>query len=182
MITIPIKEGYIRTFTGAHFNPLEPDPELIDPIDIAHALALVNRFTGHTHAPFSVAQHSCLVHDNVSDEHKLWGLMHDASEAYLSDMARPVKIQPEMNFYREAEEKLMEAIANRFDLKLPMPKEVKKIDDTLLHTEIRDFFSVSPNGHKVLEERLEAWGWRESKLQFLNRCQRLGIKIEAIVV
>ena len=182
MIVDMIRPGYIRTYTGIHFNPLDPDPELIDPVDIAHSLSLVNRFTGHTNFPLSVAQHSCLVSDYVSVENKLWGLLHDASEAYLSDLARPVKIQDEMCFYREAEDKLMEAICERFNLDLPIPEEVKEADDILLHTEIRDFFHISPNGHRVLKNVLESWGWRESKLQFVKRCQELGIKIGTILV
>lgn len=178
----PIEPGFIRTYSGIHFNPLDPDPELIDPIDLAHSLATTNRFTGHACFPLSVAQHCCLVHDCVSEENKKWGLLHDASEAYISDLARPVKVQDEMKFYRAVENKLLEAVAERFALTFPIPDEVSKFDDILLHTEIRDFFSVSPNGNEVLPERLEVWGWRESKLQFLNRCQALGIAVGAVVV
>lgn len=182
LINDTIADGYIRTFTGKHINPLDPDPELIDPLDIAHSLALVNRFTGHTRAPMSVAQHSCLVHDYVGESYRLEALLHDASEAYLSDLARPVKSQEEMNFYRVAEFKLMEAISEKFDFIFPLPETVKEADNVLLHTEIRDFFGVSPNGHRTLKEIIDPWEWKTSKLQFIIRLRQLDIDVGSVLV
>lgn len=174
-------DGTILTFTGKRINPLAPDPELIDPLDIAHALACCNRYTGHAFVPFSVAQHSCLVYDYVYKD-KLWALLHDASEAFLSDLARPVKIQEQMSFYIEAERILMNAIAQKFNLIMPIPLKIKEADDILLHTEMRDFFGVSPNGHTVLKELIKPWDWRTSKLNFIRRLQEQGIGVGSIVV
>ena len=93
--------NFIRTFTGRKFWPLSPRPEEIDIQDIAHALSLSCRWTGHTYCHYSVAEHSLRVsllaqqlilaenssRNNVvitsAREIALWGLLHDASEASL---------------------------------------------------------------------------------------------------
>ena len=86
---------WIMTYTGRRFFPLAPRAEDVCIEDIAHALALTNRFNGHTRVPYSVAQHSVLVSCALGNEHGpaagLVGLLHDASEAYLCDIPRPVK-------------------------------------------------------------------------------------------
>ncbi|MEM9149127.1 MAG: hypothetical protein AAGB19_01555 [Cyanobacteria bacterium P01_F01_bin.3] len=82
-------DAWIQTFTGKAFWPLEPDPELICIEDIAWALAHQSRYSGHCDRFYSVAEHSLWVSGQCSPEHKLWGLLHDASEAYLSDVVRP---------------------------------------------------------------------------------------------
>ena len=91
------QDDYLRTFTGKRFHMLGDDPDEIDIMDIAHALSHVNRFTGHTTHPYSVAAHSIFVADIVdhlygfNPERMLAALMHDASEAYLADIASPIK-------------------------------------------------------------------------------------------
>ena len=103
----------IRTFTGHMFYPLDPRPEDVCIEDIAHSLSLLCRFTGHTYAHYSVADHSLRVSrlaeklfvaeahspesekmQRMANEIALWGLLHDASEAYLQDMPRPLKYAP----------------------------------------------------------------------------------------
>lgn len=132
--------GFIATFSGGIIEPLNPDPEDILIEDIAHSLAHQCRFTGHTSHFYSVAQHSILVSELVPDELRLWGLLHDATEAYLADMARPIKHQPGFGeTYRTAEDVLMRAIAVRFGLseEFPMPKSVAEADNIVLGNEIR---------------------------------------------
>ena len=145
--TTDIKLPLICTFTGKRFNPLDPDPELIDIEDIAHGLSNVCRYGGQCKEFFSVAQHSTLVaasilRDNGSWDEAKWGLLHDAPEAYIGDIVAPLKVQEEYTFYREAEDNLMEAIAERFGLVSPMPEIVKKHDLIVRETEMRDFGSV----------------------------------------
>src|SRR5574342_1090607 len=96
--------GSIITYTGRLFWPLSPRLEDINILDICHALSNQTRFTGHTREFYSVAQHSCLVSDLLPEKFKLDGLLHDASEAYLMDLARPVKELEQMTFFREAED------------------------------------------------------------------------------
>jgi len=131
--------GGIATYSGRIVYPLSPDPADLDIEDIAHALSNQCRFTGHTKYFYSVAQHSYLASLYVPQKWALWGLLHDASEAYLSDMARPIKKMPEFGeFYLAAEDRLMQAVVERFGLEpiLPMPQAVKEVDDLLLGNEI----------------------------------------------
>lgn len=134
--TIP---GVIVTYTGKLVEPLNPDPETICIEDVAHALANSCRFTGHVRSFYSVAQHSVLVAELLPAPLRLVGLLHDASEAYLSDISRPVKRQPQFGtFYGEAEERLMLAVAERFGFDWPPDELVHLADDVLLRSEQRD--------------------------------------------
>jgi 5'-deoxynucleotidase YfbR-like HD superfamily hydrolase len=83
--------SWIQTYQGGCFEPFNPHPDQIHIRDIAHALALTCRFTGHCLDFYSVAQHSVMVSQIVSHKHALAGLLHDASEAYLTDVASPIK-------------------------------------------------------------------------------------------
>jgi hypothetical protein len=81
---------YIVTYTGRRFHFLDPKIDEISIEDIAHALSNVCRFTGHTKRFYSVAEHSCLV--SALCDNRLEGLLHDASEAYMSDLSSPLKM------------------------------------------------------------------------------------------
>jgi uncharacterized protein len=129
---------YFRTFTGRHVYPLASEPSQIDIEDIGHSLARLCRFLGHTEEFYSVAQHSVLVSRLVPPEDALWGLLHDASEAYLGDLPAPIKRDPAMAFYRDIEDRLLRTIAARFCLRPEMPESVKRADRLLLATEFRD--------------------------------------------
>ena len=73
---------WIITASGKRFYLRRPTPADIDAGDVAHALAHICRFNGHTREFYSVAQHSILVSRLLPDELKLAGLLHDAAEAY----------------------------------------------------------------------------------------------------
>jgi 5'-deoxynucleotidase YfbR-like HD superfamily hydrolase len=130
-------------------EPLDMKPEMVTIEDVAYALSNQPRFTGHVKRtdgfPITVAQHSCnvarLVLRKTSDVHEaLYGLLHDATEAYLSDMARPIKHYNEFgDAYRKIESGLMVAVAERFGLPAEMPESVKWADDFALRVECRDF-------------------------------------------
>jgi hypothetical protein len=130
-------DGYIGTFSGIHFWPLLPNPDDIVIEDIAHALAHQCRFGGHASKFYSVAEHSVHVSELCLPEHALWGLLHDASEAYLVDLPRPLKQLPEFAPYREAERRLQRAVAVRFGLPPYQPASVTEADDTMLWIEAR---------------------------------------------
>lgn len=133
---------YFRTFTGRQVCSLSPSPDEIDIDDIAHSLAYQCRFLGHTDGFYSVAQHSVLVSQIVPEQDALWGLLHDAAEAYLGDLPAPIKREPEMHVYRAAEERLLEAVATRFSLPPAIPDSVKQADRIVLATEFRDVTTV----------------------------------------
>lgn len=131
---------YIRTFLKIKFYPLEPVPQDIRIEDIAHALSLMTRANGHFAHFYSVGQHSvnCFHEAKVRGYQKnvqLACLLHDASEAYLSDITRPVKAH--LPQYREIEETLQTMIFERFGLFLTEEEqqEVKSVDDAILYHE-----------------------------------------------
>ena len=124
---------WIATYRGIRFWPFDPRPEEIDILDIAHALANICRWGGHCNHFISVAQHSVYVsqHVELHPHHssyppltsaektmiRRWGLLHDASEAYLGDLPRPIKRQ--MPGYSKHEHKILYHIAKKFGLDLP---------------------------------------------------------------
>lgn len=120
----------IRTFSGVYVNVFEPTEDMIIIEDIAHALSHQCRFGGHLPEFYSVAQHSYSCSMMVPDEHKLAALLHDASEAYLLDIPRPIKAG--LTNYKEIEDRLMRVIANKFGFQYPLHPEVKKADEVML--------------------------------------------------
>ena len=129
---------YITTYTGKHFEPTNPDPELICIEDIAHALSLICRGNGHIKTFWSVGQHciNCAKEARargLSDRMSLACLLHDASECYMSDIPRPFK--QELPAYREYEDRLLDMIYERFlgtRLSEEEQAQLKEIDDAML--------------------------------------------------
>jgi len=140
-------DNYIETYTGKKFFILNPQPEDIDIADIAHALSLNCRYTGHCKNFYSVAEHSLYVSQLVSDENRLWGLLHDASEAYLTDVASPIK--PFLTNYKELEKNVMNAICKKYDLPVEMPEEVHKADMDILRKEAFELMKSKGDGWVV---------------------------------
>lgn len=109
-------------------DPLDLQPQDIRIGDIAHALSNLCRFTGHVRRFYSVAEHCVRVSYMVSEENALWGLLHDATEAYVNDVSHPLKQQEELQGYKAIEAKVSMAIAQRFHLPLVEPNEVRLAD------------------------------------------------------
>lgn len=131
--------GWIQTYTGRPFWPCDPRAEDIDPRDIAHALAHQCRFAGHTSSFYSVAEHSVRASLAVPEEFALWALLHDAPEAYLVDLPRPIKhMSGVAEAYQAAEAALMSVVCQVFGLPPDQPDEVTQVDMRLLVTEARD--------------------------------------------
>jgi hypothetical protein len=120
----------IRTYTGLYFNILEPTEDMICIEDIAHSLSMQCRFAGHLPVFYSVAKHSLMCVNAVSEQNKLAALLHDASEAYLLDIPSPIK--PHINNYKEIENNIMKLIAKKFGFLYPLVQEVRDIDATVL--------------------------------------------------
>jgi 5'-deoxynucleotidase YfbR-like HD superfamily hydrolase len=136
-----MNDVWMRTYTGARVHLLQPNPREIDILDIAHALSQTCRFAGHVPEFYSVAQHSVIVSDLLPGQFALWGLLHDASEAYLHDINRPLKRA--LKEYQDIENRMMAAICVRFGLPVEMPKLVKWADNVVLATEFRDLYQES---------------------------------------
>jgi len=134
--------NWFQTYTGIAFYHQDPRPAEICFEDIAHALARECRFNGHVHRFYSVAQHCVHVSRLVPQEFALQGLLHDATEAYVGDMVRPLKAAlPE---YRAIEQRIWNAIANKFGVPVVMAPEVKHADLVALATERRDLMGPRP--------------------------------------
>jgi len=123
-----------------------------------------------------VAEHSVRVARALPRELARWGLLHDATEAYVGDLPRPIKQQ--LPTYRAAEEELMRLVAARFDLPWPMPPEVVEADTVLLATEARDLMAPPPAdwelGVEPLPERIEPWPAERAKREYLACWEALG--------
>jgi len=190
----------MQTFSGRAFYPLDPCERDVCIEDIAHALACQNRFAGHTTLPYSVAEHSVrcaryverrfrALYPHASLEHErraiLAALLHDATEAYLVDLPRPVKrFMPD---YKIAEDRL----AGVIELWAGLPKGalgwdlVKSADEAILATEARDLLSAPPRAWNLraapLDETIRPWSWERAKEEFLRvfsaRCATLDVAI-----
>jgi hypothetical protein len=179
-----MKPDFIETYTGLAFRPLAPEVDKIRIADIAHSLSLEPRFNGHSREPYYVAEHSVRVSRllkewGCSTPVQFWGLMHDATEAYLRDLSATLKHLPEFAFYRQAEERLMLAICERFGLSPTQPARVKKADQVLLATEARDLMAFRSEHwgelkEVPLEERITPWSSREAERTFLHRFAELS--------
>lgn len=163
----------ILTYTGKRFDLYEPDADLIDPRDISHSLAHLCRFNGHTREFYSVAQHCCMVADLVPEEDKLAALLHDATEAYVGDMVRPLKQW--MHAYQDVEQWIWDRICTRFNLELELPASVRHADLVALATERRDLMPVDPAiwdclvGIEPTAETIRPWSATEARLTFHQR-------------
>lgn len=120
---------------------LDPRPEDIDIEDIAHHLALLCRFGGACDRFYSVAEHSIAVSELCGPADARWGLLHDATEAYLGDVTRPLKHTPAMAPYRALEARFQAAIAARFDLPPEIPASVSRADNRMVAVEAHDLMA-----------------------------------------
>lgn len=132
----PQRQGdWMQTFTGKQFWPLDPRADEICIEDIAHSLSMQCRYAGHCQRFYSVAEHSIHVSYVIEPEFAIYGLLHDAAEAYLVDVPRPVK--PFLDGYRAMEDRLWEEICYRFNLWTDRVKEaaIKRADNAVLLAE-----------------------------------------------
>ncbi|MGE0363037.1 MAG: phosphohydrolase [Vicinamibacterales bacterium] len=134
---------FLQTYSGRAVDPLAPRVDDIDRRDIARALSLQCRFGGHIRRFYSVAQHSFLVSQAVPAADALWGLLHDASEAYLMDLPTPVKETGPLRGYRGVEAQLQRTIYQAFGLRGQEPASIREADLGLLLLEV-DALHPSP--------------------------------------
>lgn len=130
--------AWIQTFTGKRFFFLNPNPDDIDIEDIAHSLSFLCRFTGHPSKFYSVAQHSLIVSAIVNNPRaRAWGLMHDAFEAYIGDIASPTKrYAPDLKL---AEKVIQTTIINKYGIPYDaeIAEEVHRADLWLCYEEAK---------------------------------------------
>ena len=187
----------IVTYTGKIFDLLNPKPEMVCIEDIAHSLAYQCRYTGHTRFFHSVAQHCVLMAENSElPGDPLKKLLHDASEAYISDISRPLKnllcvkipqlapmavsIDRRFTPVRAFEDTITEVIGQALGVDLSHSAEVKEADIRMGLTEIRDIMPVMPpdfswgyDKGEPVKERICSWTPEDAECQFLFWYDRL---------
>lgn len=171
-------DGWFVLRSGNKFFPIDPRPTEIDIQDIAFSLSNICRFGGHVEF-YSVAEHCCHIYDAAPDHLKMLGLLHDATEAYLGDMVRPLKQQ--MAQYRVVEDNLWKVIADRFSLP-HFTDAIKELDNRALLAERNHLMEEGPNtrkwywdhqGLKPLDCKIRNWSPRLARAQFMKRYHEL---------
>ena len=187
----------IMTFTGKMFDFFRPDPATICITDIAHHLACINRYTGATRVPYSVAEH-CVRMSYLPIGDSLLNLMHDSAEAYIHDIASPQKgglgwLTNGDGFmggfflnYRQIEAEILRKIGKALGIpklasQLATPKDVKEADLVMLATEVRDLmppqgkeiFRFWTEDHEPLPDKIVPWDWATAEENFLCRHEEL---------
>jgi len=170
------KRDWLPTYTGEKIKTLRPDPEKIHIIDIAHHLSLLSRFCGATSKLCSVAQHSVIVSDMLKykgceSSTILWGLLHDAAEAYLGDIRMEVKQL--LPGFRKLEDHWLKIIITKYNLTWPEPEVVKEMDWIVGNNEA---LSLYPHGsleffniQDVRRIYLTPWTSEHAEKVFLDR-------------
>lgn len=184
-----MSEPILVTASGRKISVNRPCAAHIDLRDIAHHLAMLNRFNGATQVPYSVAQHSCLVAKimlqlEATPLEALHGLLHDGHEAYLGDMTRPVKLAAfgDMAHVPSEWDCLVDnfdhAIWERFGLKQPgaeLRADIAQADNCALATEWRDLMV----GDAPFEFGPAPWvvkpiNWAKAEEDFINTFEKLA--------
>jgi len=186
-----------QTVTDRQFWPLDPRPEEVFIEDIAAGLANTCRYGGQLKPEnwISVATHSVLISrwikggplikDRAANRIlRLWGLLHDAAEAYIGDAIRPCKRTPEWAGYRAAEARIMRAVCDRFGLPHEEPAVVVETDRRLLLTERAELRGPPPAKWEAIYEVLTPlpvtiprWGPREGYDAFMVRFRELYAEV-----
>jgi 5'-nucleotidase len=166
--------GWMWTYSGKQYWPLDPRLDDVCIEDIAHGLSMLCRYAGQSTYFYSVAEHSILVSLMVPPELALEALLHDATEAYLSDVVRPFK--KGLLDYKHWEHLNDEVIRERFRLPLSEHYLVKEADSNILHTEYRMLMKPFPThlwssipGVFDPNVRLFLWPPAQAEIAFLNR-------------
>lgn len=147
-----MSDDWFCTHSGAKVHILQPDPSVIRQLDIAHALARTCRFNGHVGTFYSVAQHCLLVQHHAPEELKLEALLHDATEAYLGDVIRPLKRL--LPAYKKIERQWEAIIAEKYklDTSPAATQVVKALDRRALITERKLVASAHWMKHTMSED------------------------------
>lgn len=165
--------GDILIHSGRYFDLIDCDTNTFVIEDIAQALSNICRFTGHTREFYSVAQHSVLCSLLVPPADALAALLHDAAEAFIGDVSRPLKqMLPD---YRAVERRIEKAVFTRLGVRLPLPDSVKHADLVMLATEQRDLMPAHNDRWLILRgieprpERINPWSPKFARWAFLDR-------------
>jgi hypothetical protein len=182
--------SWIQTFTGRKFDVLKPRAEDVCWVDIAHALAHQCRFNGHVTRFYSVAHHCVVASHHVPERFALYVLLHDAAEAYVGDMPKPVKgLFPE---FSALEDRILAVVHEAAGLEPGHPYEAAQwvcgIDARMLLTEKQQLMGESPERWPVEESGVEPVDVLLSSEpdfeifagRYLRRLAELGVRVESL--
>lgn len=170
----------ILMHSGYTFDFLHPEQSKFSIGDIAHALSHICRFTGHTKHFYSVAQHSVAVSHMVQPELAMQALLHDAAEAFIGDVAKPLKML--LPDYAVIEKRVEAEVFSRFGLEVNLALEVKAADYLQLVIEMRDLMPArsdymdkdQPNVRLDIYPKILPLRPKQARHLFLNRFIELG--------
>lgn len=174
-----IKGPTILLSTGAYFDYGDPENSAFTIEDIANGLAMTCRFGGQCRRHYSVAQHSWHMSYVVPPQDALAALMHDAAEAFVGDLPKPLKVLlPE---YKSIEIRIENAIFDRFRIARPLPASIKEADVRMLVTEQREVMHNRDDwdytrGREPYQFALPIWAPHEARAQFLGRFRDLTLR------
>lgn len=164
---------WIQTSSGIKFYPFDVKTEEIKINDIIHALSFLCRFIGHCNNFYSVAQHSVLVASMCEDRYKLQGLLHDSAEAYISDIAHPIKKNIMYDPIRDLEKNILDKIYNKFGVinNIESDSYIKEVDKRMLFTEKISLMKPGiywggENVYKPFDITIEPWTPERAQLEF----------------
>jgi len=163
--------------SGALFDLADPESGRFTLEDIAHGLSHLCRFTGHATRFYSVAEHAVHCSRIAADGFAFEALMHDAAEAIIGDVARPLKsLLPD---YKRIEAAVEARVLGAFGLTLPMSAEVKWADEAMLQLEWREVMGQTSaiEGLPVWEHptvTIGFWSPEEARRRFLSRFDALS--------
>ena len=142
--------SYQYTHSGRLFFPCDPRPEEVFIKDIARGVSGLHRFNGQTTSRMTVAEHLYLASFEGPPATALERLMHDASEAYIGDVIRPLKVIPIFgDLYLKIERGIEQAIATRYSLHYPFPPDVRFADEVIAHVEVARNIGSKAINHMV---------------------------------
>ena len=181
----------IQVYSGEFLDIFNSNISKINIKDIAHALSQICRFAGHSKKFYSVAQHSILVSflaEKIAKDNKIivakWGLLHDSVEFATNDLPRPIK--KAIPVFSQIEENFLKVIAQKYNLPLIMPKEIRMADDIMLMTEKKYLLKKSKekweleNKVKPLAQPIIPCDPESAELLFLTRFKELFGRIKNI--
>lgn len=169
----------MQTYSGRMFDFYAVSPDMICITDIAHALSMCCRYNGHCNDFYSVAEHCVLGAKYIEDkELAKWFLLHDASEAYVSDVPLPIK--QHMNEFIEAEDAIIASVMSKYGLPTRMPDEVKLIDRCMAYIEMPQLFKevkfqIPEVPSKMKEIQLRCWSPKEVEREYIKMFEELFV-------
>ncbi len=178
-------EVWMTTYSGEKFNPLEPEEEKIHLIDIAHGLSNTCRYSGQCKFFYSVAQHSVLLARSLPDYMKATAFLHDAAEAYLTDI--PSLVKPALSGYSAIENNLLYTIFKRFDMTYDFSnryisgKFFRNLEYPLLAAEVSRLVKNSEGWYlpeKPLDVEIHYWDPFTAETAYLTECLPYISKLE----